>query len=103
MSAIQCWPQLLGQPVTWRRTCSWKPGSRASRSSTSQRAKPLVSVSASLQNSLPVQATVPRRNGEASRRSPAAAASRSSWAARAAGTFTTTRFCMVVARSSPEP
>jgi hypothetical protein len=36
-------------------------GTRSSSSSTSQRAKPLVSVMASLQNSVPVQATVPRQ------------------------------------------
>jgi hypothetical protein len=45
-----------------------EPREPALQSSTSQRAKPLVSVRASLQNSVPVQATVPRQNGEASSR-----------------------------------
>ena len=30
MSAIQCWPQELVQPVTWRRICWSKPGRRSS-------------------------------------------------------------------------
>ena len=64
MSAIQCWPQLFGQPVTCSFRCCSKPGRRSSSSSTSQREKALVSVMASLQNSVPVQATAPRQKGE---------------------------------------
>src|SRR5437870_10983723 len=75
MSAIQCWPQLFGHPVTWSFRCSSKPGNRSSSSSTRARANPFVSVRASLQNSEPVHATVPRQKGEASSRSPAASRS----------------------------
>src|SRR5215468_12111221 len=77
MSAIQCWPQLFGQPVTCSFKCCSKPGSRSSSSSTSHREKLFVSVIASLQYSEPLQATVPRQNEEPCTGSPAAF---SSWA-----------------------
>ena len=35
MSAIQCWPQELVQPVTWSLICWSKPGRRSSISATS--------------------------------------------------------------------
>jgi len=56
----------VGQPVTFSLSCWSKAGRRSSSSSTIQRAKPLVSVMASLQNSVPVQATVPRQKDEPS-------------------------------------
>src|SRR5882724_3653466 len=71
MSAIQCWPQLFGHPVMCNLICSAKPGSRSSSSVESQRAKPFVSVNASLQNSEPVQATVPRAKAGTSTGNPA--------------------------------
>ena len=75
MSAIQCWPQLLGQPVMCSLSCSSKAGRRSSNSLVSQRAKLLVSVSASLQNSEPVQEIVPRAKTEAFTGKPAAVSS----------------------------
>src|SRR5713101_7443118 len=100
MSAIQCWPQLFGQPVMLILTCWSQPGSRVSRSSTIQRAKPFVSVSASLQNSVPVQAMVPRQKGEPPSLSPAASISFASPAVRSWATFRIRRFFMLVVRSS---
>ena len=76
MSAIQCWPQLFGHPAICSFSCSSNPGMRSSSSSTSQRAKLFVSVNASLQNSEPVQAMVPRANGDAATGRPAASRAR---------------------------
>ena len=58
---------------------------------------------ASLQNSAPVQAIVPRTNGEASVRSPASRSSRATASAWRSGTCGISRFCMIVVRSSPAP
>ena len=103
MSAIQCWPQLFGHPVTLIRRCWSKPGSRSSRRSTSQRANPFVSARASLQNSVPVQATVPRRKAEPPVVRPAPLSARSSALSLPRGTLRTSRFCITVARSIPFP
>src|ERR1700756_3511054 len=72
ISAIQCWPQLFGQPVTCNFRCCSKPGNLSSSSSTSHREKLFVSVIASLQYSDPLQATVPRQKEEPCTGSPAA-------------------------------
>ena len=52
----------LGQPFTWIRMSSSRSGNRAASSSASHRARPFVSPMASLQNSIPVHAMIPRRN-----------------------------------------
>src|SRR5438876_2746800 len=101
MSAIQCCPQLLGQPVTYSFKCCSNPGSLSSSSSTSQRAKLLVSVIANLQNSVPLHAMAPRQNGEPPTRKPAASSPCASISTLRLGTLTISRFCMLVVRNSP--
>ena len=63
MSAIWKRAHEFGQPFTWIRISSSSPGSRAASSSASHRARPFVSPIASLQNSIPVHAITPLRNG----------------------------------------
>ena len=93
----------LGQPFTWIRTSSSKPGKRASSSDVSHAARPFVSPIASLQNSMPVHAIVERR-----KELPRARRSRSSRraissSARSGSTPTITSFCCAVARTDPVP
>src|SRR5213592_424648 len=81
--------------------CCSNPGNFSSSSSTSQRAKLLVSVIANLQNSVPLQAMAPRQNAEAPTRNPAASNPRASVSTLRFGALTMSRFCMFVVRSSP--
>ena len=103
MSAIQCCPQLLVQPVTCSFICWSKPGRRSSISLTSHLEKPLVSAMASLQNSVPVQAMAPRQKAETSTCRPMLLSATTSAAVFALGTLTMRMFCMIVVRSSPLP
>ncbi len=63
----------------------------------------LVSTSASLQNSDPVHATIPRWNGDAVGAIPSEPTACSNDATRVSGTLSTTRFCAIVVRSVPSP
>src|SRR5215469_17786561 len=101
MSAIQCWPQLFGQPVTCSFKCCSKPGSRSSSSSTSQREKLFVSVMASLQYSDPLQATAPRQNEDTRTGNPISSSDWESASTFAHGTLTISRFCILVVRNLP--
>jgi hypothetical protein len=103
MSATWIRAQELGQPLTWMVSGWLKVGSRSSSSATSRVALALVSVMASLQYSIPVQAIAPRRNvpGSASRpRLAMVATSASTWSA---GIPTTTRLCSTVSRIPRPP
>ncbi len=75
MSATWMRAHALGQPLTLM-VIGWsKSGMRRSSSSIRDAPRALVSTMASLQNSMPVQAMVPRRNGDgATRRSRASRA-----------------------------
>src|SRR5579883_1325455 len=78
-------------------------GKRESSSSVSQRAKDLVSVRASLQNSEPVQATVPRTKEEVSTGRPLAARSRTTELTQDSGMLIKRRFCIGVVRTWASP
>ncbi len=104
MSAIQCWPQELVQPVTCSLICWSKPGRRSSISATSHLEKALVSAMASLQNSVPVQAMAPRQKGvDFDVQVDRVELVRSGRGRRALGTLTRMMFCMMVARRWPSP
>ena len=64
MSATWMRAQELGQPLTLTVSGRLNRGRRPSSSPTRSLARPLVSTIASLQNSRPVQAIVPRRNDD---------------------------------------
>jgi hypothetical protein len=65
--------------------------------------KPLVSVMASLQNSVPVQAMAPRQKGEPSTWRPIWPSSRTSSAVLLLGMSMKSRFCETVVRREPLP
>ncbi len=62
MSAIQCWPQLLGHPVTCNFKCCSNPGSRSSSSCTSQRGSSVSSDGDFTEIQYRCKTTLPREN-----------------------------------------
>ena len=101
MSAIQCWPQLFGQPVTWIFTCWSKPGRRrlqlvdqVPREALGLGERDLAELACRCRPRC--RAGTARRPGSV--RPPPLP--RSSAPIRSRGTSRTTRFCMWVVRSA---
>ena len=103
MSASWNRAHAFGQPLTLMVTGVSKSGSRRSSSPYRSTARALVSTMASLQNSIPVQAIVPRRNSDGSASRSCAASSPTSGSTDAAGTSRISSFCSTVVRTRPEP
>src|SRR5262249_11345064 len=103
MSAVWMRAQEFGQPLTLIVTGTSKSGSRRSSSSIRAIARPLVSTIASLQNSIPVQAIMCRRNTLGLTCRPAPSSSAASACARSLGTSRITIFCSAVVRTRPLP
>ena len=103
MSATWVRAQAFGQPLRWMEMSASKSRSRSSRRATSSSPRRLVSTMASLQNSMPVQAIVPRRHadGRASRPIPRSAVTSSS--VRSGATSSTSSFWYGVSRTRPLP
>ena len=78
-----------------------KSGSRRSSSVRTDSARCLVSTRASLQNSMPVQAIVPRRNADGRTEKPNSSISATTVSIAADGTSSTTTPCCAVSRTRP--
>ena len=103
MSATWNRAQELGQPLTLMLIGVSKPGSRRSSSACRSAARCLVSTIASLQNSIPVQAIVPRRNADGATSRSRVASSSASSVTRSSGTSRMSSFCWAVVRTRPDP
>mmetsp|Transcript_2987 Transcript_2987/g.9959 ORF Transcript_2987/g.9959 Transcript_2987/m.9959 type:complete len:202 (-) Transcript_2987:1865-2470(-) len=99
-SASWTWPQLLGQPVTWRRR--GRP-IRSSSISEISFAKPLVSMMATGQNWAPVQETVLPLTAPGFKEKFGSVFSASARRATGSATDGNMTFCSTVSRISPSP
>lgn len=103
MSAVWMRAQAFGQPLRLMVRGSSKSGRRRSSSSMSEAPRALVSTMASLQNSMPVQAMVPRRKVEGLALRSSASRDSTSESTRPSSTSRTIIFCSTVVRTRPEP
>ena len=91
MSATVWLPQPAGQPDQWMRT-GLRLSTRASRERATARARAFVSMTARLQNSMPVQLTSPRMISDGSMRSTLSSGSTVRFPSVASGTLGTMTF-----------
>ena len=103
MSATWVRAQALGQPLTLTVIGASRSGKRRSSSATRSPARFLVSTMASLQNSMPVQAIVLRRQFDGRAESPIASRRSTRRSTRSASTPSTTIFWYGVSRAPATP